>query len=421
MRPGRVARALISDVERYRRWGNGRGSGCRFEPSCSTFAIEVLRTRSLPIACSMTVWRVVRCTPVMHTGAHDPVRRAARLRPRSGTIPTAFTLMALTGFLVLTISAVASAQEVTGGCSGRVNGRHPSTMKRVNPLVVAQGQIVRIHGFAPPDVAALPESQVQSLTVITVAGIEGLFGVDAESHRGRGHAWGGQVNIDRYLDFGVGLYRVTAEAIGDPGWKCTASGYVRLDGNPLSKPVGQAAAGAAAGGGIGAVASTITKRRPDEEHAPSGPTDAVEGEDSDPSVWDRDLKGQALVTVGCAFFLFGPSAVERIAGGLSAVALRPLPGRVWIRAHPVLGAISGLFFGLGIAVLGQQFALWPLTVLTGIVLPLYAALACGVRAWIGQPYVRRVGSQAAVTCPTCGNASLASDTFCRWCGAPLRS
>jgi hypothetical protein len=197
---------------------------------------------------------------------------------------------------------------------------------------------------------------------------------------------------------------------------------VRLDGNPLSKPVGQAAAGAGTAGGIGAVASTITKRRPDEEHAPSGPTDAVEGEDSDPSVWDRDLKGQALVTAGCAFFLFGPSAVEKIiAGGFSTVALRPSPGRVWIRAHPVLGAISGLFLGLGIAVLGQQYALWPLAVLTAIVLPLYAALACGVRAWIGQPYVRRVGSQATVTCPTCGNAIRASDTFCRSCGTPLRS
>lgn len=42
--------------------------------------------------------------------------------------------------------------------------------------------------------------------------------------------------------------------------------------------------------------------------------------------------------------------------------------------HRVQGAISGLFFGLGLAILAQQFAILPLTLLTLVLLPLGMAI-----------------------------------------------
>ena len=51
-------------------------------------------------------------------------------------------------------------------------------------------------------------------------------------------------------------------------------------------------------------------------------------------------------------------------------------GRTW------LGGIAGLFFGVGVAVLLQQFAIWPLDNLTFFGLPIVGiALGLGVAAW----------------------------------------
>jgi uncharacterized protein len=45
---------------------------CRFEPSCSAYAEEALRTLPLHIAFYRTVRRVLRCHP-FHPGGYDPV------------------------------------------------------------------------------------------------------------------------------------------------------------------------------------------------------------------------------------------------------------------------------------------------------------------------------------------------------------
>ncbi len=46
---------------------------CRFVPSCSEYAMEAFRQKSVPRALWMTVVRIVKCNP-WHPGGYDPVK-----------------------------------------------------------------------------------------------------------------------------------------------------------------------------------------------------------------------------------------------------------------------------------------------------------------------------------------------------------
>jgi hypothetical protein len=320
------------------------------------------------------------------------------LRPRPNGVATSFTLLAMSGLLVFAWTAIAFAQGVTGGCSADINGVDPATMTRDDPLVVSEGQVVSVQGTVPPEVQSVPRDQVQSNTTITVSIVEGVADVSSESHPGQGYSWGGQVNVDDYLKWTVGLYKVEGAAVGTPDWSCTGSGYIKLDGNPLSKPAGQAAAGVALVGGVGAVASTLPRRKSVEAVESSAnvrPTaqevkedfgrdvDTLLGVKPKPSLLDTS-RGWNLA---CGLVVLGMIITAILLLMMQAVVTPPTRRRrVWAHGHAVLGAISGLLLGLGLAVLGQQYALWPLTVATAIVFPVTTAVLCGVRAYLGRPY-----------------------------------
>ena len=74
-----IARALIFLVEGYRLllspW---LGSSCRFEPTCSVYAIEALQTHGAATGSYLTLRRLVRCQPWCE-GGHDPVPERAAL------------------------------------------------------------------------------------------------------------------------------------------------------------------------------------------------------------------------------------------------------------------------------------------------------------------------------------------------------
>ncbi len=56
----------------------GPGFGCRFSPTCSQYAREVLREHGLWRGGWLAVRRILRCHP-FHPGGHDPPpRREAR-------------------------------------------------------------------------------------------------------------------------------------------------------------------------------------------------------------------------------------------------------------------------------------------------------------------------------------------------------
>ncbi len=52
------------------------GAHCRFEPSCSHYAIEALNRHGAISGSVLAARRVLRCNP-WHPGGHDPVPRQA--------------------------------------------------------------------------------------------------------------------------------------------------------------------------------------------------------------------------------------------------------------------------------------------------------------------------------------------------------
>ncbi|MFC4854894.1 membrane protein insertion efficiency factor YidD [Actinophytocola glycyrrhizae] len=72
-RPGPVARVLLVPVNFYRRWISPvLPPSCRFEPSCSAYAVEALTTHGALRGFWLTVRRLLRCGP-WHPGGYDPV------------------------------------------------------------------------------------------------------------------------------------------------------------------------------------------------------------------------------------------------------------------------------------------------------------------------------------------------------------
>jgi putative membrane protein insertion efficiency factor len=57
---------------------NWRGPVCKFEPSCSHYGYEAVKTHGAIRGGGMTVWRVLRCNP-WSSGGYDPVKPG---RPR---------------------------------------------------------------------------------------------------------------------------------------------------------------------------------------------------------------------------------------------------------------------------------------------------------------------------------------------------
>lgn len=58
------------------------GSNCRFEPTCSQYAIEALRVHGAIKGTWLALRRVLRCHP-LQAGGHDPVPPADPTKHRS--------------------------------------------------------------------------------------------------------------------------------------------------------------------------------------------------------------------------------------------------------------------------------------------------------------------------------------------------
>ncbi len=73
--------ALISLVRAYRfllsPW---LGSSCRFDPTCSAYALDALQAHGATAGSYLTLRRIARCHPFCR-GGHDPVPPVPSLRP----------------------------------------------------------------------------------------------------------------------------------------------------------------------------------------------------------------------------------------------------------------------------------------------------------------------------------------------------
>jgi hypothetical protein len=355
----------------------------------------------------LTVARILRCNPIATRKADDPVRRPRRWRPRPNAVPTFFSVLALSGLVVVMTAGVAEAVGVSGGCLVKINGQDPASMTKGSPLVVHKHGSVQVNGQVPPSVVG---AGVISNTHIKVSIVEGLFEPTTSDHPGTGPTWNGSKAVDDYLKYGVGLYKVTGVARGTPGWNCSGSGYVELkDGNPLGKPAGEGAGAAILLGLLGAAAASrggepdppaeqdaepnpdadaddpVTPHQSGEEHFIAGEAERIIIK---PSPGEEGMAGVAclvliIIAIGAAF---AGSGIGAGAVGAVPAARRRRTARVWGHGHPILGFISGLILGLGLTVLLQQFAVWPLTIVTFIVFPIVVAIICAIRAYMGRPY-----------------------------------
>jgi putative membrane protein insertion efficiency factor len=52
---------------------------CKYEPSCSSYAISALRSYGLVRGSILTAWRLLRCNPWSH-GGYDPVENQTLFR-----------------------------------------------------------------------------------------------------------------------------------------------------------------------------------------------------------------------------------------------------------------------------------------------------------------------------------------------------
>jgi putative component of membrane protein insertase Oxa1/YidC/SpoIIIJ protein YidD len=417
--PGLLAGACLRIIDRYQRSKGAAvfDKSCRFSPTCCAFMHEAFATRAFPVAFLMSAGRLVRCNPLARRGTRDPVVAAAHLRPRPNVVRTVAAL-AMVGGLVVLLASSSQAQTVEGGCSALINGRQVTTMTHGAPLIVNEGESVSVVGTIPGNLIAQAQS-VRSNTHISITIVEPIFDAGGtEDHLATGAQWGGTVNVDRYLNLGGGLYRVEANAqfaaAGAPAGGCVATAYIKLIGGPL---LAVAAGGVATLGAVGSVFAPGTAKNnltvadlgasldADIKRSipgidPSSPAPPPETEtifDSETSFFGMPCGPVLLLGALAAFGVFGSAG-----GGAARGAYVPgqvlLSKRVWRRGHPIVGFISGLFFGLGLSVFLQQRGIWTLNVRTAIVLPIALGLIAGVRGWYGRAYrvtVRATGAGRA--------------------------
>jgi putative membrane protein insertion efficiency factor len=70
----RVAMALIRFYRRYLS-GLKPAPTCRFTPTCSAYALEAFEKRGFFAGLTLTLWRILRCSPFSPAG-YDPVPKA---------------------------------------------------------------------------------------------------------------------------------------------------------------------------------------------------------------------------------------------------------------------------------------------------------------------------------------------------------
>jgi putative membrane protein insertion efficiency factor len=60
---------------------------CRYEPTCSSYAVQALRQFGILRGLALATWRVLRCNPFSH-GGFDPVEAQRLFRRRGLTRPS---------------------------------------------------------------------------------------------------------------------------------------------------------------------------------------------------------------------------------------------------------------------------------------------------------------------------------------------
>ena len=55
-------------------------SSCKFEPTCSSYCIDSLKTYGLIKGISKSIYRIARCNPWFGYGGYDPVKKEKQVK-----------------------------------------------------------------------------------------------------------------------------------------------------------------------------------------------------------------------------------------------------------------------------------------------------------------------------------------------------
>ena len=68
-----MKRTLLAPIRGYQRWiSPSRPRRCRYEPTCSAYAVESIRRFGVLRGATLAAWRLLRCNP-FSDGGFDPV------------------------------------------------------------------------------------------------------------------------------------------------------------------------------------------------------------------------------------------------------------------------------------------------------------------------------------------------------------
>ena len=77
-----MSRLLVALIRFYQRALSPLlGANCRFEPSCSQYAVGAIQRHGAIKGTLLTIWRILRCNPLTPGGQIDPVPPPGRWRP----------------------------------------------------------------------------------------------------------------------------------------------------------------------------------------------------------------------------------------------------------------------------------------------------------------------------------------------------
>jgi putative membrane protein insertion efficiency factor len=75
-----VKRGALALIAAYQRWiSPSMPRRCRYEPTCSDYAVRAIRRFGLARGVLLACWRLIRCNPFSH-GGFDPVPERFTLR-----------------------------------------------------------------------------------------------------------------------------------------------------------------------------------------------------------------------------------------------------------------------------------------------------------------------------------------------------
>lgn len=292
----------------------------------------------------------------------------------------------LTGTIVASLASSALAQEITGeDCFAAVGGKQPRDLTENKPLKLKKNDKIEI--------MALPRGPAINGATRTEAAVV-LFGVRLPigTEKAKG-LWGGRFELPGYLKtITSGVHRIEFEATGK-SVDCSGSAYIDLKGGPLTIALGLGVLLA----GIGA--AVALGARGSASNAPDKSTIARKTgiEDRGVKVAPDKLRTRAvdlayLLVLAFIFYLAYEELIdlgESVGLALPAAAASSASGqrRVWMHGRVVRGSIGGLLLGLGIALVLQQFDIWPLDLTEGLLFPVGLAIASAVRAYLGSAFI----------------------------------